>query len=190
MVRLSLGCHDDASNKDQSAGLQGSSLIAPARARSPLLHMLNSLITIARLKAEDAACARQLLVDGLTERWGTYEARFNPDIDTLPLSYEDSHFLVAKLSGQLVGTGLLKPIDSNRAEICRMSVVESHRRLGIGSNILSHLVDLARELGMREVCLETTSSWESAVKFYVRHGFRTTHEGGGNSYFSYVLRQG
>lgn len=190
MVWLPVGCHDNASNKDQSADLQGLSLIAPARAKSPPLHMRNSQVTIARLKAEDASCARQLLVDGLTERWGTYEARFNLDIEMIPLSCKTSFFLVAKLSGQVVGTGILKPVYSERGEICRMSVAQSHRRLGIGSLILSHLLDLARELGMREVCLETTSSWESAVKFYARHGFRKTHEEGGNSYFSYVLRQG
>ncbi len=152
--------------------------------------MLNSQVTIARLEAKEASCVRQLLVDGLKERWGTYEARFNPDIEMIPLSYEDSFFLSAKLSGQVVGTGVLKPIGSHRGEIRRMSVAQSHRRVGIGTLILSHLLGLAHELRMREVCLETTSSWESAVKFYSRHGFRTTHEEDGNSYFSYVLRQG
>ena len=152
--------------------------------------MFNSQVIIGRLKTEDASCVRQLLIDGLTERWGTYEAHFNPDIKTIPFSYEESSFQVAKLSGQVVGTGILKPIGSDRGEICRMSVASLYRRSGIGSLILSHLIGLAREKGMREVCLETTSSWESAVMFYSRHGFRRTHEAGGNSYFSYVLRQG
>ncbi len=152
--------------------------------------MLNSRLIIELLEAKDASCVRQLLVSGLTERWGTYEALFNPDIETLPLSYQESFFLVAKLSGQVVGTGILKPMGSDRGEICRMSVAQSHRRLGIGRLILNRLLGLAHELRMREVCLETASSWESAVKFCSRHGFRRTHEEDGNSYFSYVLRQG
>lgn len=152
--------------------------------------MLHSQVIIARLKTEDASCVRQLLVDGLTERWGTYEARYNPDIEVLPRGYDDSVFLVAKLSGQVVGTGVLRPIGSDRGEIIRMSVTGSHRRIGIGSLILGHLLGRASELHMREVCLETTSSWDSAVKFYLRQGFRRTHEEGSNSYFSYVLREG
>ena len=154
------------------------------------LHMFNSQVIIAPLTTEDVSCVRQLLVDGLTERWGTYEARQNPDIEMLPLGYQDSVFLVAKLSGHVVGSGILRPIGSDRGEICRMSVAVSHRRAGIGSLILSHLLCRASELHMREVCLETTSSWDSAVKFYIRHGFRRTHEEGSNSYFSYGLRKG
>lgn len=154
------------------------------------LHMLNSQVIIAPLTTEDVFCVRQLLVDGLTERWGRYEAHYNPDIETLPQCYQNSIFLVAKNSGQVVGTGVLRPIGSDRGEICRMSVAASHRRLGIGSLILSHLLDVAHEMGMREVCLETSSCWQSAVQFYLRQGFRLTHVGGGNSYFSYILRTG
>jgi GNAT superfamily N-acetyltransferase len=152
--------------------------------------MFNSQVIIALLKTEDASCVRQLLVDGLTERWGTYEAPYNPDIEALPRGYDDCVFLVAKLLGQVVGTGVLRPIGFDRREIIRMSVTASHRRLGIGSLILGHLLGRASALHMREVCLETTSSWESAVELYSRRGFRKTHEEGGNSHFSYGLRQG
>lgn len=151
--------------------------------------MFNAQVIIAPLTPEDVSCVRQLLVDGLTERWRVYEARYNPDIETLPECYENSIFLVAKLSGQVVGAGILRPIGSDQGEIIRMSVAVLHRRSGIGSLLLSHLLDLARKLRMREVSVETTSSWESAVNFYLRHGFRRTHEEGSNSYFSYVLSQ-
>ena len=145
---------------------------------------------MARLEAKDASCVANYWSTVSRNAGGAYEARFNPDIEMIPFSYEDSFFLVAKLSGQVMGTGILKPIGSDRGEIFPMSVAQSPRRLGIGTRILSHLIGLARELRMREVCLETTSCWESALKFYSRHGFRRMHEAGGNSYFLYVLRQG
>ena len=145
--------------------------------------MPTAQVIVAPLKTEDAFVVRELLVAGLTERWGSYEAGFNPDIEGFPASYEDSFVFVAKQSGVVVGTATLRPIGAGRAEIVRMSVAASSRRTGVGSLILSHLLGLARERAVHELCLETTSSWSSAIKFYARHGFLKTHEQGGNSYF-------
>ena len=126
---------------------------------------------------------RQLLIAGLTQRWGSYEASFNPDIEGFPGSYDDSFVLVAKQAGVVVGTGTLRQTGASRAQIVRMSVAAPSRRTGIGSLILSHLLEFARERAVHEVCLETTSSWSSAIKFYARHGFLKTHEQGDDSYF-------
>lgn len=148
-------------------------------------HMATLQVVVAPLETEDAFAVRQLLIAGLTERWGSYEAKFNPDIEGFPASYEDSFVLVAKRAGEVVGTGTLRPTGARRAEVVRMSVAASSRRTGIGSLILSHLLRLARERAVHEVCLETTSSWSSATEFYVRHGFVKTHEQGNDSYFAY-----
>ena len=126
---------------------------------------------------------RQLLIAGLTQRWGSYEASFNPDIEGFPGSYDDSFVLVAKQAGVVVGTGTLRQTGASRAEIVRMTVAASSRRTGIGSLILRHLLEFACERAVHEVCLETTSSWSSAIKFYARHGFLKTHEQGDDSYF-------
>ena len=145
--------------------------------------MATPQVSVAPLKTEDASAVRQLLIAGLTERWGSYEASFNPDIEGFPGSYADTLVLVAKQAGVIVGTGTLRQTGASRAEIVRMSVAASSRRTGIGSLILSDLLKFARKRAVHEVSLETTSSWSSAIKFYVRHGFLKTHEQGDDSYF-------
>jgi len=142
-------------------------------------------VIVERLKEEDAITVSQLLIAGLTERWGSYEARFNPDIEGLPGSDERSVVLVAKLAGTVVGTGTLRPTGPSQAEVVRMSVALSNRRTGVGSLILSNLLHLAREQGFHEVSLETTSSWTSAVEFYTRHGFAKAHEQDGDTHFRF-----
>ena len=147
--------------------------------------MPTSEVIVTPLKTVDVAAVRELLVAGLRERWGTYDPKFNPDIESFPQSYKDSFVLVAKSAGIVVGTGTLRFTGPGQAEVVRMSVASSSRRTGTGSLILSHLLRLARESSAREVSLETTSSWSSAVRFYAQHGFVKTHEQGNDSYFAY-----
>ena len=109
--------------------------------------MATPQVIVAPLKTEDASAVRQLLIAGLTERWGSYEASFNPDIEGFPGSYADPFVLVAKQGSVVVGTGTIRQTGASRAEIVRMSVAASSRRTGIGSLILSHLLEFARESG-------------------------------------------
>lgn len=159
--------------------------MAPPTARPPTSA---TAVTIVRMRPDHCAAVRQLIVDGLTERWGRYDANFNPDIESFPTAYVDSTTLVALRLEQVAGTGTLIPSCDGRAEIVRMSVARNSRRSGIGSLILIQLINIAREQGMREVVLETSSSWASAIEFYLRCGFRKTHESGGDTYFVYSLK--
>ena len=146
-------------------------------------------VTIALMRADQCAAVHQLIVDGLTERWGTYDSRLNPDIESFSTAYADSTTLVALRLGQVAGTGTLKPSRDGRSEIVRMSVARNSRRTGVGGLILSHLINIAREQDMCEVTLETSSSWASAIEFYLGYGFRKTHESGGDTYFLYSLKR-
>ncbi len=145
-------------------------------------------VVVAPFNSQDAVAVKRLLIAGLSERWGQYEPRFNPDIETFPSTHSDSLVLVAKLEGVVVGTGALRPINSNQSEIVRMSTAQGNRRTGVASQILKVLVQHARHNGSNKVLLETTSSWVSAVAFYVKHGFIFSHERDGNSHFEYHLR--
>ena len=143
---------------------------------------------VAPLNTEDAAAVKQLLIAGLSERWGRYEPGFNPDIESFPSSYSDSLTLVAKSEGVVVGTGTLRTVSARRAEVVRMSTASNRRRSGIATAILKLLLEHARANGVQEVVLEATSSWESAITFYTKHGFARTHEHAGDTYFAYHLR--
>ncbi len=145
-------------------------------------------VVVAPLNAEDTAAVRQLLIDGLSERWGTYDPCFNPDLEAFPQSYLGSLILVAKTAGAVVGTGTLRSISPHRVEIVRMSTAPSSRRTGVASAILKQLLEHARAVGAQEVVLETTSSWASAVGFYTKHGFAQIREQGGDTHFIHHLR--
>jgi putative acetyltransferase len=73
----------------------------------------------------------------------------------------------------LLAIGALKGLSESHAEIKSMHTVQTHRRLGIGSSLLRHILAAARALGFSRVSLET-GSWpyfEPARAFYRKHGF-------------------
>jgi predicted GNAT family N-acyltransferase len=74
------------------------------------------------------------------------------------------HALARIADGAAVGTGRLLP----DGHIGRMAVLAAARGLGVGSALLTALMNAARERGEREVVL---SAQTHAVAFYRRHGF-------------------
>ena len=64
-----------------------------------------------------------------------------------------------------VGTAQLEPA----GKIGRVAVLPQYRGTGIGGAMVSHLVDLARTLGLTQVHLNAQSS---AIGFYARMGFQ------------------
>jgi putative acetyltransferase len=73
----------------------------------------------------------------------------------------------------LVGIGALKRLSERHAEIKSMHTVETHRRTGVGSRLLQHILNVAQKRGFTRVSLETGSSpyFEQARSFYRSHGF-------------------
>ena len=145
--------------------------------------MATNEVFVAPLKAEDIVAVRQLLIDGLTERWHEYKPLLNPDIESFPTTYRESTVLVAKRGERIVGTGTLRKLSTEQAEVVRMTVAASCQRSGIGTLIIRGLLEAGRQRGFSQVILETTSSWKSAVGFYVGHGFHKTYERDSNTYF-------
>ena len=149
--------------------------------------MIAVIALVGQLELHDVASARALIVQGLTERWGSYVPGFNPDLEDFPNAYKDALVLVAKCGTEVVGTGVLQPVGPSTAHILRMSVASTFQRQGVGSLILHHLLRVARERKFHRIDLETTASWTSAVDFYKRHNFRPTHQHNGDQYFTFNL---
>lgn len=76
-------------------------------------------------------------------------------------------------SGELLGCGALKEIDSQHAEIKSMRTSSSHLRRGVARNLLNHILEEARRRGYRRLSLETGSAeaFEPARKLYAEFGF-------------------
>jgi len=144
-------------------------------------------LTIQPFRPEDQEAARDLILSGLGEHWGTIDPTKNPDLADISASYSGAYFLVARCGGTIAGTGALIPRENGIAEIVRMSVSAEMRRRGLGRMILGRLVDRARELGCRRVILETTAAWHEVIAFYEKNGFHVTHFSDGDIYFGLDL---
>jgi GNAT superfamily N-acetyltransferase len=71
-----------------------------------------------------------------------------------------------------VACGGLAVIDEGIGEVKRMYVVPSHRGQGHSRTVLRALVQHARDVGLREVWLETGAPQVAAVKLYESEGFQ------------------
>lgn len=148
---------------------------------------MNSQVILSAFKPEDQAEVRALILAGLGERWGRLDPTKNPDLDNIASSYATATFLVARVNDQVVGSGALVPRSAETAEIVRMSVAAARRQHGIGGQILRQLLRHAQAAGYRQVILETTATWQDAVRFYQKAGFCITRFQDGNAYFSIDL---
>jgi amino-acid N-acetyltransferase len=81
--------------------------------------------------------------------------------------YEDvQEFRVAEIDGNVAGCGALHVMWEDLAEIRTLAVDPTWRGRGVGSRLLTALLDQARELGVRRLFCLTFE-----VAFFTRHGF-------------------
>ncbi|MFD6160773.1 GNAT family N-acetyltransferase [Nocardia sp. NPDC060256] len=73
----------------------------------------------------------------------------------------------------LAGCAALKQLDAEHAEIKSMRTAATHKRRGIASTLLRHLLAEATARGYRRVSLETGTQdfFTPAQKLYAAHGF-------------------
>ena len=140
-------------------------------------------ILLRPFRPEDQPAVKALILAGLKEYWGTLDPTLNRDLDDIATTYKDATLLVACEGSRIVGTGVLKPRDSDAGEIVRMSVAHDMRRSGIGRRILDALIAAGREHGYARIILETTQTWAGAIAFYQNAGFEVTHHQDGDVYF-------
>jgi putative acetyltransferase len=94
-------------------------------------------------------------------------------LDLSGLMVPEISFWSAWEETNLLAVGALKRLSLNHGEVKSMHTAEIARRRGIGSAMLQHIVDAARNSGMTKLSLET-GSWayfEPAWALYKRHGF-------------------
>ncbi len=74
---------------------------------------------------------------------------------------------------ELLGCGALKELDSSSGEIKSMRTVKTHRRRGIASKILEHIIKEAKQRAYKSLNLETGAfpEFAPARALYIRYGF-------------------
>jgi amino-acid N-acetyltransferase len=81
--------------------------------------------------------------------------------------YEDvQDFVVAELDGQVVGCGALHVLWADLGEVRTLAVHPDYRGRGIGADLLSALIEQARQLGLGRLFALTFHT-----EFFTRHGF-------------------
>ena len=78
---------------------------------------------------------------------------------------------MARLDGDPVGVGALKPVDGTTAEVKRMYVRPAAQGVGVGRAILTRLVEDARAERYTTVRLETLPFMTTAQAMYRATGF-------------------
>ncbi len=80
--------------------------------------------------------------------------------------------LVAEAEGRISGF-ILAEQEGPRAHLITIDVVESERRRGVGSALLTAVESILAARGARQVELETATDNQAAVAFWNKHGYRT-----------------
>jgi GNAT superfamily N-acetyltransferase len=95
------------------------------------------------------------------------------DMDQVEVQYfqNDGLFLAALDDDTLIGSGAIRKLDTETAELKRMWLLESHHGKGIGYQVIKRLFEFARSKGYTRIRLQTSSEQTRAFAFYKRLGF-------------------
>lgn len=91
-------------------------------------------------------------------------------------------FVVATSDGRPVACGGLQVLAPGVAEIKRMWVADDWRGAGLGSRMLRHLEQRARDLGHGRVVLDTNATLTEAIAMYARAGYQPVERYNDNPY--------
>ena len=82
-------------------------------------------------------------------------------------------FSTVREDGELLGCGAMKHLDAETGEIKSMRTAQQHRGRGVADRLLVHIIEAARQRGLRRLSLETGTpdDFAAARRLYARHGF-------------------
>ncbi|MCB9422419.1 MAG: GNAT family N-acetyltransferase [Ardenticatenaceae bacterium] len=135
--------------------------------------MNNFDVRIRPFTPQDQSDTRQLILAGLGGHFGFIDETMNPDLNDIWQQYvvPGNVFVVAEMSGQIVGSGALIEESKGVGRLVRMSVSPDRQRRGIGRMLVQHLVQKANEKGYRRLLVETNHDWYDAIGLYQNCGF-------------------
>lgn len=132
--------------------------------------------------ATNADCERvQTLVFGVLREYGLASDpegtdRDITDIETHYLARGGVFEILEDADGNLLGTCGLFPLDSEAIELRKMYFVKDLRGRGFGKKLLERMIERSRELGFKQIHLETHSVLKEAIGLYRKYGFASVEE--------------
>ena len=132
----------------------------------------DDIAAVQDLISEYTAWALSMLV-GDTQRPPTFEG-VEEETANLPGIFAPpaGRLLLARGDGRPAGCVALKPHPAGVSELKRMYVRPQFRGLGIGRQLVAALVQAAREIGYRQIILDSHKSMTHAHALYREAGFR------------------
>ena len=97
---------------------------------------------------------------------GSEQDRF----DEQPVQH-NCHYAIATTEDMIVGSARLRPIKSEVASIAYVAVLPEFSRRGIGTKLIEHCCDTARQNQWHTICIRSRTS---AQDFYTKLGFKAT----------------
>lgn len=135
-------------------------------------HLKDLSIQTINIELQDQA--KQLVLEGLSERFGFLDESLNPDLDNIINNYIDqgSVFLVGLHQSIVVCTGAFVREDEDTARLVRMSVAKHYRRKGYAKAMMRELERQAIINNYKRIVLETNNTWTDAIEFYKSSGYK------------------
>lgn len=82
-----------------------------------------------------------------------------------------SQYIIAKINREIVGfAGVIDTVD--QLEITNIVVRKDFRKKGLGNELLTELIKLAKENGKEKITLEVNNTNLVAIKLYEKNGFK------------------
>ena len=144
----------------------------------PYLLVRASVLTIRKYDSSDQKACRSLWAEMVERHREIYD---DPSIggDDPGLEFDQhlntvgrEHIWVAESGGTVVGLVSLI-VCGEQAEVEPMVVASSHRGAGIGRELVSHVIEEAKRLGVLCLCVKPVARNEEAISFFYDAGFRT-----------------
>ena len=145
---------------------------------------ISNMITIRPIRNEEIPAVKHIIYqvaynifgfDGTLEdsiRYYTDLGILN-DMDDVQAHYFNNGgtFLVVLNGEQVLGSGALRKLDEDTAELKRMWLLEAWHGQGIGYRLISKLTHFAKEKGYAQIRLQTSPEQIRALGFYRNIGF-------------------
>jgi putative acetyltransferase len=141
--------------------------------------MLLNDILIREIKQGDNAVMANIIRTALTEfnanKPGT--VFYDPTTDALYELFQSasrSFYYVATHNNELVGGAGIYPtvnLPANTCELVKMYLKKEARHIGLGRKMINQCLVKAKELGYKQVYLETMPELKNAIKAYEKFGF-------------------
>lgn len=140
--------------------------------------------------SEAADTARRRYFEELDDRFRNgFDALGDTAAERDRMAAPHGAFVVLRDGDDVVGCGGVHRLDDDRAEIKRMWIDRSRRGMGLGRRLLADLEAAARDLGCREVLLDTNDALTEAIAMYRTAGYEAIDRYNDNPYADLWFRK-